>query len=43
LSINHDPLTTEKTDPGYSHALMVDLMEQKEKQAMLAEQCEILG
>jgi hypothetical protein len=43
LDVNHNPLTTEKTDPGYSHALMVDLMDQKEKQASLAEQCEILS
>jgi hypothetical protein len=42
LNINHDPLTEDKADPGYSHALMVDLMDQKDKQASLAEQCEIL-
>lgn len=42
LSINHDPLSEDKTDAGYSHALMVDLMDQKDKQASLAEQCEIL-
>jgi hypothetical protein len=43
LSINHDPLTAEKADPDYSHALMVDLMDQKEKQTSLAEQCEIIN
>lgn len=42
LTIKHDPLTENKTDPAYSHALMLDLMDQKDKQASLAEQCEIL-
>jgi hypothetical protein len=42
LSISHNPLTDEETDPGYSHALINDLMDQKDKQAVLVEQCEIL-
>jgi len=42
LDIIHDPLVDDKTNPGYSHALMVDLMNQKNKQQKLAEDCEII-
>lgn len=42
LSITHDPLVSHKEDPGYSHALVNDLMNQKDKQASLAEKCDII-
>jgi hypothetical protein len=43
LTITHDPLSKIKTDPEYSHALMNDLMDQKDIQATLADQCEIIA